>query len=143
MFEGLEVESLVCQRGEKAIDTCEIFQSMLWQKKSIKQFPLSSLKEARVEEYRHKGKTMTTCRLLTTEGELRFGVIGGGKTLEKRKIVSKINAFLQNPNQLKLSVQESLDFFMVFLGIFMSGFALCLFCSCFYSVFLFYKKVEP
>ncbi len=112
--EGIKVYSLACTRSEKTANTCELSQSKLW-KAEIKQFPLSQLKEARLEK--SSGSKMISVALITENELIHFGSISNFHELEKQKNVSKINAFLQNPSQLTLSVKEPYNFSVISYGL--------------------------
>ena len=115
ILEGFESDSLVCSRTAQAPHTCELFHSTLFETTSVKQFPLSQLKEARIDK--SPNSRMMSCILVTEQGVLQLGSISSGYEVQKQEIVSKINRFLQNPNQVNLSVKESLEFSMIFYGI--------------------------
>lgn len=137
ILEGFEIDSLVCSRTDKAPNTCKISQSTLFETTSVKEFPLSQLKEARLNK--PQKSRMTTCLLVTEEGVLKFGSISSGDELQKQKIVFKINTFLQNQNQLTLSVTESPKFSIILFGIILITVALFFFYSYFYFLYSFIK----
>jgi hypothetical protein len=121
--EGFQVYSLVCRRTGEAENTCEISHYSL-SGKSFKLFPLSQLKEARVEQ--SPRSRITVCILVTQEGGLQFGSISSHYAEGKKQMVSTINSFLQNPKQSSLSVIEPPSFSTISFGMFFYLMALVL-----------------
>lgn len=115
--EGFQTHSLVCNRTGKAFDTCEISHFTFFET-TVKQFPLSQLKEARIEQS-VKSK-ITVCYLVTEKEVLKFGSISSNYAQEKQEWASKINTFVQNPKQLSLSVKEPPGYSIIFYGIIFS-----------------------
>ena len=125
--EGFQVYSLVCRRTGEAANTCEISHFSL-SGRSFKPFPLSQLKEARVEQ--SPRSRITVCSLVTQEGVLQFGSISSHYAEGKKQMVSTINSFLQNPKQSSLLVTQPPGFSIISLGIFSNLMALVLiFCK--------------
>lgn len=112
--EGFQVYSLACNRTEKAANTCKISHFTL-SGTSVKQFPLSQLKEARVQQ--SSRSKITVCILVTEKEVLKFGSISTNYAQGKQEIVSEINTFLQNPQKLNLSVTEPPGYSIILMGI--------------------------
>lgn len=83
---------------------------------------------------------MTICILVTEAGILQFGSISSDDVQKKQEIVSKINTFLQNPNQVSLSVKESPKFSRILSGIILSLGAFYLFYCCLYFLYSLFRK---
>lgn len=127
--QGIKVYSLVCTRTGKAPHTCEISKLRL-SRSEIKQFPLSQLKEAKLGK--SSGSKMVTVDLITEKEVITFGSISNVHVLEKQNIVSEVNTFLQNPNQLTLSVKEPYSFSIISFGLMFS----------LAGLFIFFKKTK-
>ncbi|MDB9510680.1 hypothetical protein PN499_05750 [Kamptonema animale CS-326] len=122
--EGFQVYSLACNRTEKAANTCEISHFTL-SGTSVKQFPLSQLKEARVQQ--SSRSKITVCILVTEKEVLTFGSLSTNYAQGKQEMVSEINTFLQNPKQLSLSVKEPPGYSIILMGIICNVVGLLLF----------------
>lgn len=124
--EGFQTYSFVCNRIGNASDTCKISHFAIFETR-VQQFPLSQLKEAKVEQS-VKSK-ITVCYLVTEKEVLTFGSLSSNYVREKQEAASKINTFLQNPNQLSLSLKEPPGYSIIFSGILFTLGAFLLFFS--------------
>ena len=138
------INSLTCKRTEQAQDICEISHLTAFRKDS-QQIPLSKLKEARVQTLRDSSSLVgTNAVLLTTDAEeipLR-STFDNFDNQGKQNTVSRINRFLQNPEELTLTVHQYSDLLPSLFSLGWNGFALYfLFYGCQITICTFDKTV--
>lgn len=121
-----QIHSLTCKRTEQAQGICEISHRTAFQTTS-QQIPLSKLKEARVQESINFANTNAV--LLTTDAKeipLR-SAFDNFDSQGKQNTVSRINAFLQNPQESTLTVHQYSELLPSLFGLGWNGCALYFF----------------
>lgn len=137
IFAAFKTESLVCNRTGEYFNNCEYFQNTLFETTSVMQFPLSQVKEARLEVFDSPLRGRDRCNLVIEKEILEFAFSGCDDISQKEKMVSKINAFLQSPKQSSLSVKEWPNVHLIIWGIIFSFCGFCIACSSLYFIYLF------
>jgi hypothetical protein len=106
MVLGGELATLTCQRVEPTQGSCQLVTSSLLGLDEIT-IPLNQLQNAKLEQNRdHRGRGNYSVVLLTDDGEIPFISTWNPDVQEKRNKAYLINAFIGNPRETSLHVQQ-------------------------------------
>ncbi|AFY79064.1 hypothetical protein Ple7327_3911 [Pleurocapsa sp. PCC 7327] len=116
-----KLTTLTCQRQliepTQAQGTCNLIQTGLLDS-TVKKIPLNILQGARVEQSRSDDDYNYRVILLTINGEIPLTSYSSSNQAPKRAIVSQINSFLENSNQMELTVVQDDRWFVIITIIF-------------------------
>ena len=124
-----EKASLKCDRGSQRC----LLENGAWVGQSTNSFPIETLQGARLE--RNRGRRSSTYRVIlnTSMQPLRFNQIASSGVDPKQNVIDQVNAFVQNPQQRSLHVQQDERFLPFLLG---AGFAIA-------GIYLLIAQTQP
>lgn len=115
-FDASAISTLTCERIKQPQATCKLITSRLFTK-SVKPLPSGHLQNAEMDTTRGEDGDEHQIILITNQDRIPFPGAHLSTYMQKRKTLNRINAFLQNPDQVSLKVQQDDRWFVISFGV--------------------------